>query len=137
MRVVDKYLENMSKREIGDLLVEIEKDKNIEFGLLFAKIILYDKNPYPEYGCVNLADTVILLTDKEKKLLTDLQKCYSGKIHQVSVACHLGDKTKVELFSDSDEKIGTLLLEGAVFEELIGCLKYDIDKLLAEQTVEE
>ena len=132
MRMVDKYLENMSKKEIGDLLVEIEKDKNIKFGLLYAKIILYDKNPYPEYGCINLADTVVLLTDKEKKLLTDLQKCYSGKIRQVSVCQHLNNKTRVELFSDSDEKIGTLLLEEDVFEELIGCLKYDIDKLLAE-----
>jgi hypothetical protein len=132
MRMVDKYLANMSKREIGDLLIEIEKDKNIQFGLLYAKIILYDKNPYPEYDCINLADTVVLLTDKEKKLLTDLQKCYGGKIHQVSVACHLNSKTKVELFSDSDEKIGTLLLEENVFEELIGCLRYDIDKLLAE-----
>lgn len=132
MRMVDKYLENMSKREIGDLLIEIEKDKNIQFGLLFAKIILYDKNPYPEYDCINLAETVVLLTDKEKKLLTDLQKCYSGKIRQVSVMCHLNNKTKIELFSDSDEKIGTLLLEENVFEELIGCLKYDIDKLLAE-----
>ena len=132
MRMVDKYLENMSKKEIGDLLIEIEKDKNIKFGLLYAKIILYDKNPYPEYGCINLTDPVVLLTDKEKKLLTDLQKCYSGKIHQVSVCQHLNDKTRVELFSDSDEKIGTLLLEENVFEELIGCLKYDIDKLLAE-----
>jgi hypothetical protein len=102
MRMVDKYLANMSKREIGDLLIEIEKDKNIQFGLLYAKIILYDKNPYPEYDCINLADTVVLLTDKEKKLLTDLQKCYGGKIHHVSVACHLNSKTKVELFSDSD-----------------------------------
>ena len=132
MRMVDKYLENMSKEEIGDLLIEIEKDKNIKFGLLFAKIILYDKNPYPEYGCINLADRVILLTDEEKKLLTDLQKCYGGKIHQVSIACHLNNKTRIELFSDSDEKIGTLLLEGTIFEELIGCLRYDIDKLLAE-----
>ena len=132
MRVVDKYLENMSKEEIGDLLIEIQKDKNIEFGLLYAKIILYDKNPYPEYGCIDLSDAVVLLTDKEKKLLADLQKCYSGKIRQISVMCNLDNKTRVELFSDSDEKIGILLLEENVFEELIGCLKYDIDKLLTE-----
>lgn len=129
MRIVDKFLANMSKEEIGDLLIRIEKDQNgVQFGYGEDNKLHYCMSTKCSCcSCIEDLEAEATLLEEEKhliKMLISFSKCELAYLRRTEhyINFYDADKSYINSISVSDNAF--IALERSKY--------YNIKNLLVE-----
>lgn len=130
MRIVDKLLANMSKEEIGDLLIEIENKTTAYFGSKDNKLFLCN-NSFCRDGhhCIDSLREEIKLTEEERYIIKAIVECSAERPTRMR---RMKNELNYVLVFISKNQSFLIPVAEVAFCALDLDKYYDIDDILAE-----